>query len=83
MQQNAEVLSGIMISELANPGAPVLYGTVSAALDMRIGATALGGPEVGGASVDPDQSFVPMYRAFSFRYLLMSHWTNTMSVFLA
>jgi len=46
-QQNAEVLSGIMISELANPGAPVFYGTVSAALDMRTGATALGGPEVG------------------------------------
>jgi len=46
-QQNAEVLSGIMISELANPGAPVFYGTVSAALDMKTGATALGGPEVG------------------------------------
>jgi trimethylamine--corrinoid protein Co-methyltransferase len=47
VQQNAEVLSGIMISELTNPGAPVLYGTVSAALDMKTGATALGGPEVG------------------------------------
>ncbi|MCJ7489900.1 MAG: trimethylamine methyltransferase family protein [Thermoplasmata archaeon] len=46
-QQNAEVLSGIMISELANPGTPVFYGTVSAALDMKTGATALGGPEVG------------------------------------
>jgi trimethylamine--corrinoid protein Co-methyltransferase len=47
VQQNAEVLSGIMVSQLANPGAPVLYGTVSAVLDMRSGATALGGPEVG------------------------------------
>jgi trimethylamine--corrinoid protein Co-methyltransferase len=47
VQQNAEVLSGVMISELTNPGTPVLYGTVSAALDMRTGATALGGPEVG------------------------------------
>jgi len=47
VQQNAEVLSGVMISQLANPGAPVFYGTVSAALDMRTGATALGGPEVG------------------------------------
>lgn len=46
-QQNAEVLSGIMISELANPGTPVFYGTVSAAMDMKTGATALGGPEVG------------------------------------
>jgi trimethylamine--corrinoid protein Co-methyltransferase len=47
VQQNAEVLSGIMLAQLANPGAPVLYGTVSAALDMRTGIPALGGPEVG------------------------------------
>jgi trimethylamine--corrinoid protein Co-methyltransferase len=47
VQQNAEVLSGIMVSELASPGAPVLYGTVSAILDMRRGLAALGGPEVG------------------------------------
>jgi len=47
VQQNAEVLSGIMVSQLANPGTPVLYGTVSAALDMRTGTTTLGGPEVG------------------------------------
>jgi trimethylamine--corrinoid protein Co-methyltransferase len=46
VQQNAEVLSGIMVSELANPGAPVMYGTVSAAMDMRTGSAALGGPEV-------------------------------------
>lgn len=47
VQQNAEVLSGIMVSQLVRPGAPVLYGTVSAVLDMRTGAPALGGPEVG------------------------------------
>lgn len=47
VQQNAEVLAGIMVSQLANPGAPVLYGTVSTVLDMKTGATALGGPEVG------------------------------------
>lgn len=47
VQQNAEVLSGIMLAQLAEPGAPVLYGTVSAALDMRTGIPALGGPEVG------------------------------------
>lgn len=47
VQQNAEVLTGIMTSQLANPGTPVLYGTVSAAMDMRTGAAALGGPEVG------------------------------------
>lgn len=47
VQQNAEVLSGIMVSQLVRPGSPVLYGTVSAALDMKTGAPALGGPEVG------------------------------------
>jgi trimethylamine--corrinoid protein Co-methyltransferase len=55
VQQNAEVLSGIMISELANPGTPVLYGTVSAALDMKTGTTALGGPEVGLLNVASGQ----------------------------
>lgn len=47
VQQNAEVLSGIMVSQLTNPGTPVLYGTVSTVMDMKTGATALGGPEVG------------------------------------
>lgn len=47
VQQNAEVLAGIMVSQLARAGAPVFYGTVSAALDMKTGAPALGGPEVG------------------------------------
>jgi trimethylamine--corrinoid protein Co-methyltransferase len=46
-QQNAEVLAGIMVSQLANPGTPVLYGTVSAAMDMKTGTAAMGGPEVG------------------------------------
>ena len=47
VQQNAEVLAGIMVSQLANPGTPVMYGTVCTVLDMKTGATALGGPEVG------------------------------------
>lgn len=55
VQQNAEVLSGIMVSQLANPGTPVMYGTVSAALDMRTGTTALGGPEVGLLNVATGQ----------------------------
>jgi trimethylamine--corrinoid protein Co-methyltransferase len=46
-QQNAEVLAGIMVSQLASPGTPVLYGTVSAVMDMRTGTAAMGGPEVG------------------------------------
>jgi len=46
-QQNAEVLAGIMLVQLAGPGTPVLYGTASAVLDMRTGTAATGGPEVG------------------------------------
>ena len=46
-QQNAEVLSGITIAELTNPGTPVLYGAVSVPLDMKTGNIALGAIEVG------------------------------------
>jgi len=46
-QTNAEILSGIVIAEFLNPGAPVLYGTVSAISDPRTGNIALGGPETG------------------------------------
>ncbi|MEM2440537.1 MAG: trimethylamine methyltransferase family protein [Candidatus Bathyarchaeia archaeon] len=45
VQQNAEVLSGIVIAELANPGAPVLYGTVSTIADMKTGHLAYGSVE--------------------------------------
>jgi len=44
---SAEVLSGIVIAQLFNPGAPVLYGNVSAISDMKTGNIALGGPETG------------------------------------
>ncbi|MEM1508420.1 MAG: trimethylamine methyltransferase family protein [Thermofilaceae archaeon] len=47
VQQNAEVLSGIVIAELYRPGAPVLYGTVSTVMDMRTGNIALGAIEGG------------------------------------
>ena len=46
-QQNAEVLAGIMVTQLAGPGTPVLYGTASTVMDMRTGIAAMGGPEVG------------------------------------
>jgi len=47
VQQNAEVLSGIVLAELVNPGAPVLYGTVSTIADMKSGNIALGAVEAG------------------------------------
>jgi trimethylamine--corrinoid protein Co-methyltransferase len=47
VQQNAEVLSGVVIAELFNPGTPLLYGTVSTVMDMRTGAAAFAGVELG------------------------------------
>jgi len=47
VQQNAEVLASVVLSQLVNPGTPVLYGTVSTVMDMRSGNIALGAPEAG------------------------------------
>jgi trimethylamine--corrinoid protein Co-methyltransferase len=44
-QQTAEILGMISIAQLVNPGAPVLMGTVAAAMDLRNGMIALGGVE--------------------------------------
>jgi trimethylamine---corrinoid protein Co-methyltransferase len=42
---NAEILSGIVLAQLAGPGTPVVYGSVSAPSDMRTVASAVGAPE--------------------------------------
>ncbi len=42
---NAEILSGIVLAQLAGPGTPVVYGSVSAPADMRTVASAVGAPE--------------------------------------
>lgn len=47
LQQNAEVLSGILIAHLVNPEAPVVYGSVSGIMDMKAGTASVGGPEFG------------------------------------
>jgi len=47
VQQNAEILSGIVMAELVNPGTPVLYGTVSTIIDMKTGTVAYGAIESG------------------------------------
>jgi trimethylamine--corrinoid protein Co-methyltransferase len=41
----AENLSGIVISQLSSPGAPLLYGGAAAVFDMRYGTTPLGAVE--------------------------------------
>jgi trimethylamine--corrinoid protein Co-methyltransferase len=43
--QNAEVLSGLVIAQLVNPGTPVVYGTVSTLMDLSTGNIAYGSIE--------------------------------------
>ncbi len=45
-QHTAETLSGIVISQLANKGAPVIYGGSPTAFDLKYGTACLGAPEV-------------------------------------
>jgi trimethylamine--corrinoid protein Co-methyltransferase len=45
VQHTAETLSGVVISQLARPGAPVLYGGSPAVFDMRYETTPMGAVE--------------------------------------
>lgn len=45
--QNAEVLTGLTIIQVLNPGCPVIYGARASTLDMRTAFTSWGNPEVG------------------------------------
>jgi trimethylamine--corrinoid protein Co-methyltransferase len=42
---NAEVLGGITLNQLVNKGAPVIYGSSTTAMDLKIGAASVGTPE--------------------------------------
>ncbi|MFC2029363.1 trimethylamine methyltransferase family protein [Chloroflexota bacterium] len=44
---NADILAWIVALQILHPGTSLLYGSVSAVLDMRSGLLALGGPERG------------------------------------
>lgn len=44
---NAEILSGIVLSQNTVKGAPVLYGSSTTAMDLRFGAASVGSPECG------------------------------------
>ena len=43
---NAEVLTGIVLSQLVNPGAPVIYANTSGVADMKKVSLAIGSPEL-------------------------------------
>jgi len=45
IQQTAENLSGVVISQLVNPGAPILYGGSPAVFDVRFETTPMGAVE--------------------------------------
>lgn len=45
VQQNAEALLGITLTQLVRPGAPVVYGGFTSNVDMRSGAPTFGTPE--------------------------------------
>jgi trimethylamine--corrinoid protein Co-methyltransferase len=50
-QQNAEALFGVALTQLINPGTPVMYGGFTSNVDMRSGAPAFGTPENTKANV--------------------------------
>jgi trimethylamine---corrinoid protein Co-methyltransferase len=46
VHQNAELLAGIVLTQLISPGTPVVYGSTSTNLDMKTGGLAIGSPEL-------------------------------------
>ena len=44
---NAEVLAGLVLAQLAERGAPVIYGSSTTAMDMRLATASVGSPECG------------------------------------
>jgi len=46
-QENAEILAGIVVTQLLAPGAPVTYGGIPHVMDPRTGICSFGSPEQG------------------------------------
>ncbi len=46
VMHNAEVLAGIILAQLTNPGASVIYGSSSTTLDMKQATAVVGAPEM-------------------------------------
>ncbi len=44
---NAEILSGIVLSQLAKPGAKIMYGSSTTTFDLKRGTAPVGSPELG------------------------------------
>jgi trimethylamine--corrinoid protein Co-methyltransferase len=55
VQQNAEALAGIALTQLVRPGVPVVYGAFTSNVDLRSGAPAFGTPENARATLAAGQ----------------------------
>jgi trimethylamine--corrinoid protein Co-methyltransferase len=58
--QNAEVLAGMILTQVINPGTPVVYGAASSITAMRYGSLTIGAPEsmmIIGASAQLAQKY--------------------------
>ena len=43
---NAEVLAGITLAQLTERGCPVMYGSSTTAMDLKLAAASVGSPEI-------------------------------------
>lgn len=50
VQQHAEALAGIVLTQIVRPGVPVMYGGFTSNVDMRSGSPAFGTPEYAKAA---------------------------------
>ncbi|RWB66291.1 trimethylamine methyltransferase family protein [Mesorhizobium sp.] len=64
VQQNAEALAGIVLSQIVRPGAPILYGAFASNVDMKSGAPAFGTPEYAKTTIACGQ----LARRYGFPY---------------
>ncbi len=64
VQNNAEIMAGIVLTQILKPGTPVIYGNTSFASDMRYAGPAIGGIE--------SSSFIPYIKGLCDFYELPS-----------
>ncbi len=55
LNNNIEIVAGIVLAQLINPGTPVIYGNTSTATDMKSFTLASGGPECALIAVGASQ----------------------------
>jgi trimethylamine--corrinoid protein Co-methyltransferase len=72
---NAEFLAGVVISQLANPGAPLQYAPRPMAMDMRTGFSLAGSVELGIMAAAGAQ----MARFYNVPVSLHGPWTDSMT----